>query len=65
MLNVWLASKDYIKAEIGTELEDESFVQFINNIAEFGNLLNSKGRKIAAERVEELTKIPEYRKDNE
>lgn len=27
--------------------------------------LNAHGRKIAAERVEELTKIPEYRKDNE
>lgn len=65
MLNAWLASKDYIKAEIGTEIEDESFMQFINNIAEFGSLLNSKGRQIAAERVEELTKIPEYRKDNE
>lgn len=27
--------------------------------------LNENGQKIAAERVEELTKIPEYRKENE
>lgn len=35
------------------------------SIQESLEALNETGKKIAAERVEELTKIPEYRKDNE
>lgn len=65
MLTNWLASKEYIKAEMGTEIEDDSFAQFINSIAELGFKLNEKGQQIAVERMEELTKIPDYRKDDE
>lgn len=37
----------------------------LERICDAYDLLNETGKEIAAERVEELTKIPEYRKDNE
>ena len=45
--------------------ESISLEESMIRICDAYDLLNEKGRKIAAERVAELTKIPDYRKDNE
>ncbi len=44
-----------------SEESDRYFKELIENF----DKLNEKGQKIAAERVEELTKIPEYREEKE
>lgn len=62
LLRSWLDVMDYTQGEVGTEIEDESFVQFIKDIAKAGNSLNVQGQKIATDRVEELSQIPAYQK---
>ncbi|MDO4175223.1 MAG: helix-turn-helix transcriptional regulator [Eubacteriales bacterium] len=62
LLRSWLEVRQYIQGKAGTEIEDESFVQFIKDISESGNFLNEQGKQVAIDRVEELTKIPDYQK---
>ena len=56
---------DLFKSVTGIQDTSEDSDMYFKTLVTNFDKLNEKGQEIAAERVEELTKIPEYRKDNE